>query len=62
MTLRSRANYVIAAIVIGGGIVLTGLHFFAESGQWAPASMTGDATKSDQRDAVVSNDVANHKK
>lgn len=62
MSLKRRANYVIATILVGGVIVLTGLHFFAEQGQFAPASMTGGSTKSDQRDGVVSNDVANHKK
>lgn len=62
MTLRRRANTILAVIIVGGAVVVTGLHFFAEGGQWLPASMTNDATKSDQRDAVVSNDVANHRK
>lgn len=62
MTLRQRAGAIIATILIGGGVVVFGLHHFAESGQFAPASMTNNATKSDQRDATVSNDVANHKK
>lgn len=62
MTLRQRAGTIIATIVVAGGIVVFGLHHFAGSGQFAPASTTGDATKSDQRDAAVSNDVANHHK
>ena len=62
MTLRQRAGAIIATILIGGGIVVAGLHQFAENGQFVPASMTNNATKSDQRDATVSNDVANHKK
>ena len=62
MTLKNRATAVIGAILVGGAIVLTSLHFMAENGQMVPASMTAGATKSDQRDAVVSNDVANHKK
>lgn len=62
MTLKNRAATVIAVIVVGGAIVLAGLHVIADQGQLSPASMTGGATKSDQRDATVSNDVANHKK
>lgn len=62
MTLKTKSTYVIGAVVVFMGVVAAGLHQFAESGQFVPASMTNDATKSDQRDAVVSNDVANHKK
>lgn len=62
MTLKTKSTYVIGAIVVFMGVIAAGLHLFSENGQFAPASMTNDATKSDQRDAVVSNDVANHKK
>lgn len=62
MTLKNRATAVIAVILVAGAIVVTGLHFYAENGQFLPASMTGGATKSDQRDAAVSSDVAAHKK
>lgn len=62
MTLKNRAKYVIAGIVGLMGLAALTLHFVAENGQVRPASMTGGATKSDQRDSVVSNDVANHKK
>lgn len=53
MTLKNRATTVIAAILVAGVVVLGGLHYFAEHGQLAPASMTGGATKSDQRDPVI---------
>lgn len=53
MSLRKRANYVIGAIVIGGAVILGGLHFFAEHGQFTPASTTNGATNSDQRDPLI---------
>lgn len=53
MTLKNRATAVIATIVVVGGIVLAGLHYFAEHGQFAPASMTGGTTRSDQRDPII---------
>jgi hypothetical protein len=57
MAARKRATIVIAAILAFAGIAAGGLHFFAENGQWVPASMTNDATRSDQRDAAVSGNV-----
>lgn len=62
MSLKTKSTYVIAAILAFMGVTAAGLHLMSENGQMAPASMTNNATKSDQRDAVVSNDVANHKK
>ncbi len=62
MKLKTKSTYIIGAIVVFMGVVAAGLHLFSENGQFAPANMTNNATKSDQRDAVVSNDVANHKK
>ena len=62
MTLKTRARYVIGAILAGGVVVLVGLYFFAEQGQFLPAGMTGGSTMADQRDSAVSNNVANHKK
>lgn len=53
MTLKNRAATVIVTILVAGTIVLGGLHYFAEHGQFTPASMTGGATKSDQRDRVI---------
>ena len=53
MTLKNRAAAVIASIVVGAAIVAGGLHYFAEHGQFTPASMTGGATKADQRDPVI---------
>lgn len=48
--------------VAGLGVIAAGLHLMSENGQILTASMTNNATRSDQRDAVVSNDVANDKK
>ena len=53
MTLKNRANAVIATIVVIGLIVLGGLHYFSEHGQFTPASTTGGATKSEQRDRII---------
>ena len=61
MTLKNRARAVIGAIVVGLAIVVGGLHVMSEQGQILPAGLTNNATKSDQRDATVSNDIANHK-
>jgi hypothetical protein len=57
MALRKRAGLVIVAILAVVGIAAGGLHFFAEHGQWTPASATNNATMSDQRDAAVSSNV-----
>ncbi len=57
MVLRKRATIVIAAILVFVGIAAGGLHYFAEHGQWAPASMTGGGSASDQRDSAVSQNV-----
>ncbi|MBV9077150.1 MAG: hypothetical protein JO048_06655 [Methylobacteriaceae bacterium] len=56
-----QATFIVLAILAFVGVAAAGLHHFAETGQMAPASATNGATKSDQRDATVSNDVANHK-
>jgi hypothetical protein len=61
MQLKTRATYVIVAILAFLGVAAGTLHMFSEQGQVAPASMTGGATKSDQRDSTVSNDVDRHK-
>lgn len=62
MPLRNRATSLIAGILALVVVVIGGLYVFSQNGQFAPASSTGGATKSDQRDATVSNDVANHKR
>jgi hypothetical protein len=61
MALTNRSTYVIIAILAFVGVAAGTLHMFSEQGQLAPASMTGGATKSDQRDSTVSNDVDRHK-
>ena len=53
MTKKAQATTVILVIVAFIGIVSAGLHYFAENGQFAPASATGGATKSDQFDPVI---------
>lgn len=53
MTLKNRATAVMASIVVIGALIAGELHYFAERGQFAPASSTGGATKSDQRDPVI---------
>ena len=53
MTLKNRATAVIATILVAGVVVMGGLHYFAEHGQFTPASTTGGGTKSDQRDPVI---------
>lgn len=49
MSTRKTAHILIIAIMAAGVVVVGGLHWFAEKGQFAPASMTNDATKSDQK-------------
>jgi hypothetical protein len=46
------ARMVIVAIVAIGAVVVGGLHYFAEVGQFTPASTTNGATKADQRPVV----------
>lgn len=49
MTRKTTAGILIAGILAVGTLVLGGLHFFAGTGQFSPASTTGGATKSDQK-------------
>jgi hypothetical protein len=49
MSTRKTAYAVIAFIISAGVVVVGGLHYFAEHGQFAPKSLTNDATKSDQK-------------
>lgn len=51
MSKNRTARSVIVAIVAIGAVVLGGLHYFAETGQFTPAGTTNNATKSDQRPA-----------
>lgn len=49
MSRKTTAGILIAGILGAGVIVMGGLHYFAETGQFSPASTTGGATKSDQK-------------
>ena len=60
MQLKNRANAVIAVFGVLAVVLAVGLYVFSLNGQFRPAAFTNEAVKSDQRDATVSNDVANH--
>lgn len=62
MSVRHRAYTIVALMAVFVVILAIGLGTFARQGQIQPASMTNDAVKSDQREATVSSDVANHQK
>ena len=49
MSTKRTARALIITILAAGVVVVGGLHYFAEKGQFTPASMTNDATKSDQK-------------
>ncbi len=52
MTQKKTAGILIGSILVIGTLVMGGLHYFAEHGQFTPASTTGGATKSDQKPGV----------
>ena len=57
MTLKNRATTVIVAIIVLIGVAAGGLHYFADTGQFSPASTTNGATKADQTVPAVRSDV-----
>lgn len=60
MSVKHRAYSVVGAMAAFVAVLAVGLYVFSLNGQFRPAALTNGAVKSDQRDATVSNDVANH--
>ena len=53
MSTKNTARTIILIILAAGLVIVGSLHFFADTGQFAPASATNDATKSDQKGNAV---------
>lgn len=49
MSRKRTAAIMIVGILAIGSLVMGGLHYFAEHGQFTPASTTGGGLKSDQK-------------